>query len=262
MMGSAKAAKQSSSNNSMARSGSYGESDSWNQSTGGGFNRSGSENWNQQGSSQTQDVWGGQAPYLQQLYQQAGQLAQGGGAMGNIANQAQGAWLQQLTPGGNPYFERAVQGSIDQATRGFTQGVLPALEARGVGVGQYGQPRDQLARGQAAGEFGAGLANSVAQQYASQYQGDQGRALQALGMGGQIQDMQSAGLRQGAQIIGGPTVLGQGSSFGTGYGSSFGDAQNWNQSTGGSSEWNRSSSTATSKGKSSGKEAGFGIGGK
>jgi len=189
----------------------------------------GSQSGSTQGSLNTQDVFGAQQPALQQLYGAAqGLLGQSGGAgMGaqGVANDARGAWLQQLQPGGNPYFSQSMQGAIDAATRGFNQNVLPGLADAGVAAGAYGMPRDQLARGQAAGMFGQDLTNMVGQMATQQYQGDQNRALGALGMAGQMQGLQLAPLQLAGQMIGGPTVLGQASSFGQNSSSSSGFAQ-------------------------------------
>src|SRR5215471_11442890 len=86
----------------------------------------------------TQDVWGAQSPALAELYNQARTMVAGqdagrtGRNQQGIADQARNAWAQQLTPGGNPYFEKSVQSSIDQATQGFNRNVLPELESRGV----------------------------------------------------------------------------------------------------------------------------------
>jgi len=188
-----------------------------------------SQSYGLTGSQQSQDVFGAQQPALQQLYGAAqGLLGQssgaGAGAQG-VANDARGAWLGQLQPGGNPYFSQSMQGAIDAATRGFNQNVLPGLADAGVAAGAYGMPRDQLARGQAAGMFGQDLANMVGQMATQQYQGDQNRALAALGMAGQMQGLQLAPLQLAGQMIGGPTVLGQGSSFGQNASSSSGFAQ-------------------------------------
>lgn len=171
-----------------------------------------------------QDVWGAQQPALQSLYATGQALLGGsgdalGGAQG-VAGDARNAWLQQLTPGGNPYFSQSLQGAIDSATRGFTQNVLPALADAGAAAGQYGSPRDQLARGVAAGQFGQDLTNMVGQMATQQYQGDANRALGALGMAPQMQSMQLAPLALAQQLIGGPTVLGSSVGASSGYATS------------------------------------------
>lgn len=208
-----------------------------------------------------QDIWGGQQPALQQLYQTAqgllsGQGSQSAGAQG-VANDARGAWLQQLQPGGNPYFSQSMQGAIDAATRGFNQNVLPGLADAGVAAGAYGMPRDQLARGQAAGQFGQDLTNMVGQMATQQYQGDQNRALGALGMSGQMQGLQLAPLQLAGQMIGGPTVLGQSQSSGFNTGQSYG--YNVGQSSGFSQ--GGATSQGTGSGASRGKNFGASMGG-
>lgn len=168
--------------------------------------------------SSAQNVWGAQADPLQQLYAQAGGLMAGtnpyGQAAQGVAGAGSQAWQQQLTPGQNPYFDQAVQASIDQATDSFKRQVLPELESRGVGAGQYGSSRDQLARGEAAGMFGQSVAQTAAQQRAQQYSSDQSRVMQAIGMTPTMQQSQYAPLSVAASLIGGPTVLSQSQSSG------------------------------------------------
>jgi hypothetical protein len=182
-----------------------------------------STGWTESGSASTgqtsQDVWGAQSPALQQLFGAAQGLL-GGGAGAPQVEQAQQAWQSALSPGTNPYFSQSMQAAIDQATRGFTQGVLPQLADQGVAVGQLGTPRHQLAVGQAAGQFGQDLAGMVTHGYAQQYGADQQMRMQALGMAPQMAALNFSPLQAAAGVIGGPTVLGQGSqqsaSFGRG----------------------------------------------
>lgn len=245
-MGSANASKSTNKGTSWASGGSENESRNWSNAIGSSLSAAQSKS----------DVWGAQQPALSSLYDAALNFAQArtpaGQSAQQVAGQAQNAWMQQLTPGGNPYFERSVQGAIDQATQGFTQQVLPELDARGVQVGQYGQARDSLARGQAAGIFGQGLANTVSGMYANQYQGDQNRALSALGQAQQVQNLQSAPLTTAAGIIGGPTVLQDSQSLAQAQNQS----QSWGQSIG--NAWNNASSNTSGKGAS----GGVGVGGK
>lgn len=191
-------------------SSSYGEnvSDSYGYNTSAGANQA----------SSAQNVWGAQEPALSGLYAQAAGLTGGTSPYGQqasmIGQQGQAAWQNQLSPGGNPYFDQAVQASIDQATESFKRQVLPELESRGVEAGAYGSSRDALARGEAAGVFGAGLGQTVAQQRAAQYTADQNRAVQALGMTPLMQSAAFAPLTMARELVGGPTVLGQSQSSG------------------------------------------------
>lgn len=234
MMGSVNASKQ--------KSGSWGGTEST--SAGGGFNQSGQQ------STSGQDVWGAQSGALGDLYSQAQSLLGGGSPYGQAGAQVgtagANAWQGQLTPGTNPYFDQAVQASIDQASESFKRQVLPELDARSVGAGQLGGSRDQLARGEAAGLFGQSVAQTAAQQRAQQYSGDQSRVLQAIGMTPAMQQSAYAPLSVAASLIGGPTVLNQAQASG------WGNAQNWNQAD--------STSWAGSQGK--GSSFGMGVGGK
>lgn len=154
-----------------------------------------------------QNVWGAQIPALESLY---------GGAMGlmqqpnQAAAPAMQAWQQALTPGVNPYFSQSLENAISAATTGFTRDVLPQLRANAVGAGEgvLGGPRDQLAQGQAAGQFGEGLTRMVGDMAAQQYGADQNRMIQALGMAPQMGALGSQNLQTAAGIIGAPTTLG------------------------------------------------------
>ena len=113
------------------------------------------------------------------------------------------AWQGQLTPGANPYFDQAVQASIDQATDSFKRQVLPELDARSAGAGQLGSSRDRLATGEAAGLFGQSVAQTAAQQRSEMYQSDQNRVMQAIGMTPSMMQSQYAPLSVAASLIGG-----------------------------------------------------------
>jgi len=190
-------------------SAAQGMTDSSNYSQGSSWGQSGGLSTGQ--STGQQNVWGAQQPALAQLYGQAQQMMGGQGTFGQqaqgVARQAQNAWANQLTPGGNPYFHQSVQAAIQDATQGFNRDIMPQMDARGVQAGQYGSPRDNLARAHAASDFGNELSRNVAGMYSQQYGADQQLAGQALGQAGAIQGMQMAPLTTAAGIIGGPTVL-------------------------------------------------------
>lgn len=178
-------------------------------------------------SGSAQNVWGAQAPALESLFGAAQGLIGQGNAM---APKAQQAWESMLQPGVNPYFSQSLDQAISAATRGFTRDVLPALQSNATGMGVYGGVRDQLAQGQAAGDFGASLQNMVAQMSMGQYQQDRNAQMQALGMAPQLSGLQYQPLQVAGSLIGGPTVLG--SSFGQGWQGSQSTSQGTSQSTG------------------------------
>ena len=229
----------------------------WAESTSesGGTQGSGQQSTNLSGQQSTsgQNVWGAQGGALNDLYGQA-QALMGGGSPYGQAGAAVGqagtqAWQGQLTPGSNPYFDQAVQASIDQATDSFKRQVLPELDARSAGAGQLGSSRDRLATGEAAGLFGQSVAQTAAQQRAQQYSGDQSRALQAIGMTPAMQQGQYAPLSVAASLIGGPTVLNQAQASGWGEAQSSG----WSAA----ENWANSLSQAGGSGKS--RDAGLGV---
>jgi hypothetical protein len=258
----------SSSNSSLNFNSSQGSgqtaSNNWNQSTQG----SGNNAWNQSGNQATnlssnqatsgQNVWGNQSGQLDALYAAAGGLLNGSSPQGQqaqqIGNQGAQAWAQQLTPGANPYFDQAVQASIDQATDSFKRGTLADLDARSAGVGQLGSSRDRLATGEAAGLFGQSIAQTAAQQRAQQYSADQDRSLQAIGMTGNMQQGAYSPLSVAASLIGGPTVLSnsQSSGYGTGQSTGFGS--------GASSGWGYGQSSGGGNSYGTTNQSSFGVG--
>jgi hypothetical protein len=147
----------------------------------------------------------------------------------SYAAPAQEAWKTQLQPGVNPYFSQSLDQAISAATKGFTRDVLPALQTNATGMMQYGGERDQLAQGQAAGDFSQSLAKMVADMSTQQYTADQNRSLAALTMAPQLSGLQYQPQQIATNMIGGPTVLG--SSFGQGWQTSQGTSQGFGGST-------------------------------
>jgi hypothetical protein len=223
VMGSAGASRSTNQNWAMSESES------------GGYNQGGQQATNVTGQQSTsgQNVWGAQGGALQDLYGQAQALMGGsspyGQAGAGVGQAGMNAWQGQLTPGANPYFDQAVQASIDQATDSFKRQVLPELDARSAGAGQLGSSRDRLATGEAAGLFGQSVAQTAAQQRSEMYQSDQNRVMQAIGMTPSMMQSQYAPLSVAASLIGGPTVLSnaQSSGWGNAQSSGWSDAQNW-----------------------------------
>jgi hypothetical protein len=177
-----------------------------------GANTSGSSNESQQ----TSSVWGEQSPYLQDLYQQGAAALGGFTPNQGIADQALGAWQGQLNPQQNPYLNDMTQTFRDQLGQ-----ANQASGGQAAALGGYGGGRQGVAEHLNAQSFQSNVGNFLGQQY----QGDQNRASQALGMGGQVLGLQpyqqqQQALQNQAGLVGGPTVLGEGSSSGSS--SSFG----------------------------------------
>ncbi len=171
-----------------------------------------------QKSKTTSDVWGGQSPYLLDLYRRGNEMLGGFQPDTSITDPAIQAWQNQLNPQGNPYLQQMTS-QYQQALGQLDQGT--GMQAAGGGV--YGGGRQGVEQHLNQQNIGNQLGNFMG----AQYQADQSRAMQALGMSGQMlgmtpQAQQQQALAQYANLIGRPTVLGQssgqGSTFGLGIG--------------------------------------------
>ena len=158
----------------------------------------GSLSGSKSGSSASQSVWGGQSPFLLDLYQRGADLMQNfqpdQGAM--QANQ------QMMNPQMNPHLG-AMQSQFGQALGQLDNQTGGAAAGAGVfGGGRQGveQHLNQQNVGNQMGNF---LGN--------QYQADQARAMTAISMapGLSAQGQQMGALQGYGNVVGGPTVLGQ-----------------------------------------------------
>jgi hypothetical protein len=170
---------------------------------------------NQQ-SEQSSQIDQTQAPFLKDLYQQGQQQFQGFKANQGIADSALGGFNQQLNAGSgpNPY--------LNDMTQVFRDQLGQANQASGgqAGLtGGFGGGRQGVAEHLNAQAFQSNVGNFLGQQY----QGDQNRFAQqqasALGQAGNVlalqpQQQQSQALANYGGVVGGPTILGEGSSSG------------------------------------------------
>lgn len=171
-------------------------------------------------SSQTSEVWGDQSPFLTDLYQRGADLLNTFEPVGDQGFQqpAQQAWQQQLNPQMNPHLQAM------QSHYGQSLGQLDQRTGVGaVGTGTFGGGRQgveqHLNQQRIGDQMGTFLGN--------QYQADMNRAQGALGMAPTLQQMflqtqpyqqQQGALAGYANLLGAPTVLGQGSSSRAGLG--------------------------------------------
>jgi hypothetical protein len=188
-------------------------------------------------------VWGDQSPYLNQMYEQAGGMAQAPesastlqgrgmasqyaqGGMGDIVGQTQGAWQNQLNPQQNPYLQQAMQTAINPLTQAYQENVLSGITDQAMSAGQQGGSRQGIAEGIAGREYLRQVGDIGNQMAFQDYTGGQQRQAAAVGQGGAManlgmmpsQTMQQIGaqeehapwlnLQRMQGIIGGPTVLG------------------------------------------------------
>lgn len=216
-----------------------GSSNSNSSSSGYGY----STNMAQSVNASTQNVWGGQADPLVNLYGQAqGQAAQGVDPNISAASAGGVNALSKIAGGQTPLdgfadpTSATAQGYMsnvaDQLGQNFNRTILPGLQSAAGQAGALGGSRDYLARGVAASDVQGQVANAA-----------WGNAAQAAA--GKTDAMLSAGqalpgaalsqyglswgpLSQLASILGGPTVLGNSA----GMSQAGGQSENWNASQG------------------------------
>ena len=168
----------------------------------------GSISGSKSGSQQDQAVNEAQAPFLQDLYQQAQTQFQDFQPNQDVYNTAQGGFNNLVSGQQNPNL--AAYGSQFQNQLG----ALNQNTGGQAGLSNnYGGGRQGVLESQNQQNVG----DQVSRFYGDQYQGDQNRVLGALGQAGNInalspQQQQNQALNQYAGQIGGPTVLGSGSS--------------------------------------------------
>lgn len=226
-------------------------------STGYGYNQSLAQSMN----ASTQNVWGAQAPALQDLYGRAGQLAgqQGdaGAVQQKLVNDNMGAVnggigaLQDLAAGGgvlanyaNPNSDMA-RSMLDNASQAigenFNRNILPGITSAAGQVGGIGGSREALARGVAAGDAANAIGRAATDIYSQQYnvgaqaaagltdarlsaaQALPGAATGAVNLGMSPYAAAWAPLTSMANILGGPTVLGNS----LGMSIAQGQSENW-----------------------------------
>lgn len=172
----------------------------------GGLNMSGSRNESQS----SQDVWGGQAPFLEDLFGRGQGLVDQFNPNSQIPGAAMGAWQQQLNPQANPHLGAMAGAFGDQLGQLNQQSGGQAALGGGYGGGRHGVAESINTQnvGQQMGQF-----------YGSQYQGDMNRQAGAiaqapgmLGMSPEQQRMQY--LQQYGGLLGGPHNTGQSTSSG------------------------------------------------
>ena len=175
---------------------------------------SGSRSQNENQSTGSSSLWGGQSPFLEDLFGRGQGLADQFNPNNQMFDQAQAAWGQQIQPQGNPYLDQMAGQFQDQLGQLNQQTGGQAGLTGGFGGGRQGVAESLNTQnvGQQMGQF-----------YGQQYQQDQNRALGALGMGGSVlgmsgQNQQLGNLGNLAGIIGGPIM--QSEQQGTGSGSS------------------------------------------
>lgn len=158
-----------------------------------------------------------QAPFLQFLREQAqgiagGQLGQGSQFQSGILDPSIEAFQNFLTPQQNPFLQGQIEQGQGLINRNLTENILPSVGSNAAQFGQRGSSRQGVAEGIAARGAIESSANFAENLTSADFQGQQQRALQALQFAPGIAGLQFSPLQNLSGILGGPTVLGQGSS--------------------------------------------------
>ena len=182
------------------------------------------------GSESAQDVYAPQAGPLGELYGgvstalgQAGDFARSAGNVAQPLRAAGSEFLGNLGQLGDPSGQIAAQTASLQSGLGdlFSNEINPALRGGAIGAGGLGSSRAGLAQGAAAGQIGDAFTRGLGDIHARANQGALAANTAGIGSLGGLYDLgmarQNAAwapLMQAGGILGGPSVLTQGSSFG------------------------------------------------
>ena len=183
-----------------------------------------------------QDVWSGQVPFLEGLYQRGSQLLGQQYAGGNVPGQqyqspAFDAWRQMLQGGENPLLAESIRNAQGRAAEGFSENILPALQSSAISSGNLGGSRGQIAAGIAGRDASRGQERIAQEMGFQDYGQSQQRILQALGMTGGLAGLGAssyAPLVALAASLGRPTVLTQTQQSAQGQSSGSSDSNSWN----------------------------------
>ncbi len=152
-------------------------------------------------------------------------LGQAAGYEGMAANAATPQGIQNYM---SPYTNSVVQGLQNEANLNWNQNIMPGINDKFVGSGQYGSGRNAQVLGQAAGNFQTGLSSNIANALESGYNtaGSQAanQAQLLAGLGGQsLTGASTAGQAQSQQVA---NLLNQGAAAGTATQQQAGNLQN------------------------------------
>jgi hypothetical protein len=178
-------------------------------------------------------VWGGQAPFLTDLYKRA-QMASYGGMGTDYATQVGQAalpGLQQQLGGGiqnqqllqglqgfggmqNQALGGAVQAGLGDISRNFQQNIMPAINTGAAMTNTAGGSRQGIAQGLAAGEANRQASDFVNQMYSQNWQNQMQNQLGAYGQLGGLQAQQNIAQQGGLGLAPNISNLGFGAQYG------------------------------------------------
>lgn len=155
-------------------------------------------------------LWGGGETLMNQ------QMAAGSDFQGQLQQQ-QGAWQNLLAGSQNPYLQGMASNAMSAISRQFNEQIMPALLGSGNQAGQLGQERYALLQNQAVGEAARAMAGAGADVYGRAWDSGLQAQLAALQQAPQVMGSAWQPLLAQKDLVGAPTVLGQGGySKGTG----------------------------------------------
>ena len=174
-------------------------------------------------SSDPSSVWSPQTSFLTKNYQAGQDLASQQMAPGsdfqNLIGQQQGAWQNLLSGSANPYLSGMAGNAMSAITKQFQEQIMPALLGGGNAAGQLGGERYQGLQDSAARTAMDATAAAGADVYGRAWDSGLQAQLAALQESGNVSGAAWQPLLAQAKLVGGPTVLGGGStstSSGTG----------------------------------------------
>ena len=159
-------------------------------------------------------VYQAQAPYLQSLWGSGQTLANQQMAPGSQfqqqLGQQQGAWQDLLSGSQNPYLQGMASNAMGAISRQFNEQIMPSLLGGGNAAGQLGGERYGLQQTQAAEAAARAMSAAGADVYGRAWEsGLQGQQA-ALQMSPQVMGSAWQPLLAQKDLVGAPTVLGQG----------------------------------------------------
>ena len=267
--------------------GNYGVNQSANQSMGGSQQSGGSQNASQNTSQSTQDVYGAQSPYLQDVYAQGANAFHQGmadvngmkpmvqGSMGNALGQAQGAYGNQMGGGfaqglagqvGPNAYTEALKGQIADDAQKLKQQNLGSLDARAAAAGMSGSSgyRDQV--NDMSNSVDENALNQMSQLGFNAHNQGVANQMQLANMLDRNQQFgvgNLANIQQGAMNMFNPSMVGQ--QMASNYAQTIGGptvlGNSFSQGTSMGNSFNQGSSFNQSNGWSNGFNAGMGVNG-
>ncbi len=149
---------------------------------------------------------------LGQGQQLAGEQLGAGSQFQQLAGGAQEALLGFLQPQQNPFLQGQIQQGQNLITENLQQNILPSVGSAAASAGQRGGGRQGVAEGIALRDANRQSSDFAQNLIGQDFQGQQQRALQALGQTGQIGGLAFQPLQQLRALLGGNTTVGQSTS--------------------------------------------------